>query len=1443
MTAFLRSASHARKHRRSLMAVLLPCLLLGVLLAVSVEAAVVPRETPLSQKEFRHPDLYIPSLERPSVEFGPALAARGLELVRLGVRPEQGLYDWRGARWSSLVLSQPLIPGTGKGNNLGTERVGDAEIWKAVSDYVASHKAELRVELAELATPRIGIFQDGDLVQVFAQRVADGITVRDSGLTAIINHGNLILLGLQNWGTMDATAVPTKTEADARAAVQAYISPFTIASLKQPTRLELVPFARGENVSDVVTGAGYEYRLCWVVTAKVGDDLGTWESLVDARTGMLLAFHDTNDYAARRMQGGVYPVSDDQRPPDGIEQAGWPMPHADIAAGGNNFFTDSGGTIGCTAGNATSHLSGQFIRIADTCGAINETSAAGDLDLLFGPTAAATDCIVPAGHSAGDTKAARTGFYELNRMNEEAKGHLNLPWLNSQVTSNMNLNQTCNAFWDGSAVNFFKDSGSPCRNTGEIAGVFDHEWGHGLDNNGVNPNIAQPQEAIADITAVMRIDASCMGRGFFKNQVCGGYGDPCVGTVATGCTGVRDLDFAQHVSGLPHGITWIQTQCGGSGTGPCGKEVHCEGVPLGEVAWDVQFRDLRAAPFNYDENTALELAGRLYHLSLQTIVAGYTCTPAGGGCPSTSSYMLALGVDDDNGDLNDGTPHMTAIFAAYNRHQMQCATPAPVNSGCAGGPTAAPTVTVTPADKGANVSWTAVPGAAHYDVFRTEGPNGCSFGKVKVGTSTGLTFSDSGLQNGRTYFYSVNPVGSNSSCFGRMSACATVVPAPGPNLAIQTATTVAVSGGDNDPFLDNCETGTVTFHVENTGTGALTNVRLVSVTPLTHPQTVVLTPLPAPIAGTLADCAIANGTFSFRPQGMTFNQTTQLQIAVTADEIAPATRTFVISIGGVETDAQPVASRNYDFETDFSGWTVIQGTYNREMPGANGTNFHLHSSTLLDNQCDLSRSPAIRLTASSTLSLFNRYAIEDPIPNGPYDRANIGVIDLDANSRTTVVPDGGRLYDLPPGTPAGSCVTGGQAGWAGTQNTFAVSTWSSAALNPGGIFTGRRVQLEGAYGTDAGLALEGFHFDEVTVTNFDDLVPDVQPDVCGTGVAGLSINDVSVIEGNAGTTTANFTVFLDPPAAGTVTVDFATADGTATVADNDYVAASGTLTFTAGQTSQPVAVTINGDTKFEANETYFVNLSNPTGGVSIGDGQGLGTIVNDDGGGTGSTFVTELFHGFAELENLAPVGGAANTDFYNLSQKPRSSYEIMVDSTSGDIGPTLAVDRIAPDGSTVLQSSAATGVGFSRSLRWENTTGSEVNTQSIRVRSGGCTTNCGTDDVYGIHAFETTYSVPRFNNSGTQITVLLLQNPTNYAITGTIYFWDTAGALITSVPLSLAAKALTVLNTATAAPGVGGSVTVSHNGRFGDLSGKTVALEPATGFSFDSPMLPRLKVN
>ena len=99
-------------------------------------------------------------------------------------------------------------------------------------------------------------------------------------------------------------------------------------------------------------------------------------------------------------------------------------------------------------------------------------------------------------------------------------------------------------------------------------------------------------------------------------------------------------------------------------------------------------------------------------------------------------------------------------------------------------------------------------------------------------------------------------------------------------------------------------------------------------------------------------------------------------------------------------------------------------------------------------------------------------------------------------------------------------------------------------------------------------------------------------------------------EGNAGTVAAAFAVTLSHAAAGPVSVDWATAAGTATPLA-DYTSGSGTVTFAAGEVSKTVTVLVNGDFLDEADETFTVTLSNPSGGT-LGDGSGLGTIADDD---------------------------------------------------------------------------------------------------------------------------------------------------------------------------------------------------------------------------------------
>jgi hypothetical protein len=109
----------------------------------------------------------------------------------------------------------------------------------------------------------------------------------------------------------------------------------------------------------------------------------------------------------------------------------------------------------------------------------------------------------------------------------------------------------------------------------------------------------------------------------------------------------------------------------------------------------------------------------------------------------------------------------------------------------------------------------------------------------------------------------------------------------------------------------------------------------------------------------------------------------------------------------------------------------------------------------------------------------------------------------------------------------------------------------------------------------------------------------------------FSVNDVTAAEGNSGTSAFTFTV-TRTNTTDAASIQAATMNGTAT-AGSDYVAiAATTLNFAAGVATQSFAVTVNGDTTVEPDETFSVLLTNPSAGTTIGDGTGVGTITNDD---------------------------------------------------------------------------------------------------------------------------------------------------------------------------------------------------------------------------------------
>lgn len=188
----------------------------------------------------------------------------------------------------------------------------------------------------------------------------------------------------------------------------------------------------------------------------------------------------------------------------------------------------------------------------------------------------------------------------------------------------------------------------------------------------------------------------------------------------------------------------------------------------------------------------------------------------------------------------------------------------------------------------------------------------------------------------------------------------------------------------------------------------------------------------------------------------------------------------------------------------------------------------------------------------------------------------------------------------------------------------------------------------------------------------------------------VSLSDAAVVEGDAGTVGAQFDVTLSATSTQTVTVDFATADGTA-VSGTDFDANSGTLTFAPGESVKTITVTVTGDQTVELDETFLVDLSNAQN-ATIVDSQGTGTISNDD-----SALLTITDVALTE-------GNSGNTGF---------DFHVTLD---GDVDTGVMVDFNTADGTATTNDSdyiASTGT-----LSFAGTAGE---TQTITVQAVGDT--------------------------------------------------------------------------------------------------------------------------
>jgi hypothetical protein len=228
---------------------------------------------------------------------------------------------------------------------------------------------------------------------------------------------------------------------------------------------------------------------------------------------------------------------------------------------------------------------------------------------------------------------------------------------------------------------------------------------------------------------------------------------------------------------------------------------------------------------------------------------------------------------------------------------------------------------------------------------------------------------------------------------------------------------------------------------------------------------------------------------------------------------------------------------------------------------------------------------------------------------------------------------------------------------------------------------------------------------------------------------------------------------------------------------------------------------------------------------------------SDNGMGTDNV----LFHGSVQLHDLGALPGPlVDQDCYLVTNHPFTSYHFAVDGMTGDLDLVPSdVQRLEASGA-LLGGGEASDAGGVLSLHWFHFDGPETTT-FVRVQGAGCGTSCTTSDRYRARLYDTTYTVPRFNNSGTQATVLLIQNATERICVFRPAYLDSSGGLLheTQASIQIGARELKVVDTSAVVPNQSGSVRIPHTCGYGSLSGKAVSVEPFTGFTFDTPVLHR----
>lgn len=371
-------------------------------------------------------------------------------------------------------------------------------------------------------------------------------------------------------------------------------------------------------------GPDISYHLAEQISVEsTTQDAGRWDVWLDAATGSPLLRKSTIMYASGKV---LFDVPD--RHPNSTRSAKV-APQARHTVDTVATVADLEGAVtwaGTAAASVSPGLVGPLVAVTNKAGTLTTDT----LSLADGGTVTWSK----ATEEFNDAQLSSFVFTSTAKAYVRANLNANLAWLDGAISVSVNENNTCNAFSTGDDIHFYKATqpsntgaaSNQCQNTGRIADVVYHEFGHSVHGNSIIDGVGQfdgsLSEGLADMLAAFITDDHGMGRGFFFTD-----------------EALRDLD---PVGTEKH---WPEDADG---------EVHNEGEIIGETLWDL--KTALVAKLGAEAGNAQ--ARKIYYGIMQR------------ASDIPSSYAEALVSDDNDGDLTNGTPNLCLVNTAFGTHGL-----------------------------------------------------------------------------------------------------------------------------------------------------------------------------------------------------------------------------------------------------------------------------------------------------------------------------------------------------------------------------------------------------------------------------------------------------------------------------------------------------------------------------------------------------------------------------------------------------------------------------------------------------------------------------------------------------------------------------------------------------------------------------------------------------